>query len=224
MRARPARITKQKVGQLRSCLGGAVLNNNRRGVLALWLGLAFANILFVGGAATAQTSLNAAQIAAQNSYQAYAQAHQNTINGYYARVPQDQFNLLLAAEVAAWTNYVQAQNAINAQAHLLGLEQQIANIDATIQSWVSYIQNLYNLRSAGAYTADAVYRAAFDNWVKQEAARGNSYIEQLKVVRAQAYREATTVVSQPIETPQVPWTNQCDTSMPNWCDIIYRNR
>ena len=194
------------------------------GALTCWIFLATISTIFLDVTARAQQSYSAAQLGANSYYQAYAQAHQNTINGFYQRVPQEQFAQLLRAEVMAWNSYLQAQNAANAQAHLLGLQQQIANIDATINNWISYIQNLYNFRNAGAYATDPNYHTAFDNWVKQESAQGNNYIAQLRAVRVQVQSQVTTVVSQPIETPRSPAPTDCgdrDDPLNAWCELKY---
>jgi hypothetical protein len=155
-------------------------------------------------------------------YQAYSAAHQNTINGYHQHVPQDQFNALLQQEIAAWQNYVQAQNLANAEAYRLGtVAQQIAVIDATINNWIQYIQSLYNHRNLGAYANNPNYRAAFDQWVNQESARGNQYIVQLHETRKVLAGSTTSVVLSDQPIPSAPATS-CDRSIPHWCDLIER--
>jgi hypothetical protein len=164
------------------------------------------------------------QSTANAYYAAYSQAHNNTINAYYQYASPDQLNALIYAEVAAWNAYVQAQNAANAQARVLTLYQQIANIDATVRNWGIYVQNLYNFRNAAAYANDPNYRARYDNWVSGETARANNYVGTLQGARGQLQAQinqgqTTTVVAQPIETPQAPAAAPCDRSIPNWCGI-----
>lgn len=201
------------------------------------VGMAFALRILVAGAlftffpdATARAQQNTDwQSTANAYYAAYSQAHNNTINGYYQWVSQDQLNALIYAEVVAWNNYVQAQNAANAQARVLTLYQQIANIDATVRNWGIYVQNLYNFRNAAAYANDPNYRAGYDNWVNGETARANNYVGSLQVARGQIQAEidqgkTTTVVSTPIET-QAQTTNPCAVSpYPSWCGLERSSR
>lgn len=198
------------------------------------VGMAFALRLLLAGAlstfcldATARAQQNIDwQSAANAYYAAYSQAHTNTVNAAYQQVSQEQLNALIYAEIVAWNAYVQAQNAANAQARVLTLYQQIANIDATVQNWSIYVRNLYNFRNAAAYANDPSYRARYDNWVNGETARANNYVGSLQTVRGQIQAQinqgqTTTVVSQPIDTPQAPTADPCDPSYPypSWCGI-----
>ena len=201
------------------------------------VGMAFARRIFVASVLSA-SCLNATARAQQNIdwqstanayYAAYSQAHNNTITGYYQSASQDQLNALIYAEVVAWNSYVQAQNAANAQARVLTLYQQIANIDATVRNWGIYVQNLYNFRNAAAYANDPNYRARYDSWVNSEAARANSYVGSLQTTRGQIQAQinqgqTTTVVSQPIDTPQAPAANPCDERYPNGCGLVGPSR
>ena len=194
------------------------------------VGMAFALRILVAAAlsifclnATHAQQNTDGQSAANAYYAAYSQAHNNTISAYYQWASQDQLNALIYAEAVAWNNYVQAQNAANAQARVLTLYQQIANIDATVRNWGIYVQNLYNFRNAAAYANDPNYRARYDNWVNGEVARANNYVGSLQTARGQIAAQinqgqTTTVVSQPIETPAAP-AGTCDPSIPNWCGI-----
>ena len=146
-----------------------------------------------GAGARAQQAYSVAQATANAAYQNYSNTHQTTIAGYNQRVSQDQFNELLRQEIAAWTNYVAAQNVANGEAYERGVTQQLAVIDTTINAWIQYIQNLYVHRNAAAYSTDANYRSAFDQWVNVQAQAGNANVAQLREQKRQIEEHHRTV-------------------------------
>jgi hypothetical protein len=188
--------------------------------LGILVAAALSTVSLIGTASAQQTR---AQATANAYYQVFTQAHANTMNAYRQGISQDQFNALIYAETVAWNNYVQAQYAANAEADVLrDLTVQIANVDVTIQNWATYGRNLYNMRDVAAYANDQNYRAAFDNWVQAEAARANMYIGSLQTARAQLQAQVdqgTTVVSEPIETPQPPPQTSCSSLYPSFCGL-----
>jgi hypothetical protein len=103
-----------------------------------------------------------------------------------------------AVRVAVGPETLCAPPAATAQQQVAA-QQQIAQIDAALAQWHSYLQNLGQNCDAWAYNNDATYRAQCDAWMQQEGARGQWYINQL-----QGQRDALTTMLQTGVPPLAP--------------------
>jgi hypothetical protein len=133
--------------------------------LTAWITLAVGSNGLLASAAQAQQTQ--AQAYADAKYQEYLAAHEMTFRNQQSA----HYNYYLSLEQNAWNVYTQAQWAA---------QQALAYIQAETARVGDYIQNhLYDNVNQMAYANDPNYRAQADNWVQQEAARGNAYIVQL---------------------------------------------
>jgi hypothetical protein len=115
-------------------------------------------------------------------WQAYLTAQQAAWQIYYQQ-PQ-LYGQYLQAERNAWNAYLAKRNELQAELNLLGLQQQVAQVDAALNAWASYGQTLWQRCDPTGYATDANYRAQCDNWVRLEGGRVQNYIGQLQAYRA----------------------------------------
>ena len=132
--------------------------------------------------AQAQTAL---QMHAQQKYNEYVAAHEATWRIQAQGAPQDVYNQYLNYEQQKWNEFLQAQNAANAEANQVAMQQHILQADNAIASWNNYLQQIYQGTTTPAYQNDPNYRAIYDNWMQGPVGQAREMIAQLQNYRAQ---------------------------------------
>jgi hypothetical protein len=162
-------------------------------VLLLWLAFGLAGL---SGPAQAET---AAQAYAQQTYNAYLAAHEQTWRATAQGLPNEAY---VANERYAWEVFIQAQNAANAEQNQIlanyYLAQQVAQIDTAMYNWSILVRTIYDRRDVNGWNNDPVYRAGFHQWAQNWIAYANNVYATLA-----AYRQQLVGSQNPPAPPQV---------------------